>query len=136
MLKVSGREIMRQRAGKAKRTALAIALQAPHGVGGAAPRAPAGAGRSPNPSTRRWRELRAAKLEANPTCELQLSGCESAAVEVDHIKQLRDGGERFDWSNLRSACDACHKQRHGKQKRYGFDVDGYPLDPEHPWNKS
>lgn len=90
---------------------------------------------APNPSSRRWRDLRARKLKANPVCELQLPGCEGAACEVDHIQQLKDGGERFEWANLRSACEACHKQRHGKRKRYGFDLDGNPLDPGHWWNK-
>jgi 5-methylcytosine-specific restriction protein A len=136
-LRVS-RAALAQRQGRTKRsTVVAIELQAPHGVGGSAPRASTRTTgkRSVNPSTRRWRELRAAKLEADPACELKLPGCEGAAVEVDHIQQLKDGGERFAWENLRSVCEACHMARHGKRRRYGFDLDGNPLDPEHPWNK-
>jgi 5-methylcytosine-specific restriction protein A len=133
------REAMRQRQGMAKLSPLAIELQDPPGVGGAEPKASTRAPRSPNASTRRWRNLRARKLEANPVCELKLPGCEGAAVEVDHIRQLAAGGDRFDWANLRSACEACHDKRHGKRKRRprikGCDADGYPLDPDHPWNK-
>ena len=79
---------------------------------------------SANGSTRRWRNLRAAKLRAAPACEL----CGNAdAVEVDHIEPLSEGGDRWAWGNLRSVCDDCHKIRHGKRPRTRYDAAGFPI---------
>ena len=91
---------------------------------------------SANGSTRRWRELRARKLEANPACEWHMpavEGCDALvfcglpATEVDHIVPLKEWPEgRYVWSNLRSVCDEHHKIRHGKRPRP-------KIDPETGW---
>ncbi|MBF8255094.1 MAG: hypothetical protein HW375_1, partial [Anaerolineales bacterium] len=44
-----------------------------------------------------WRRVRAAYLSAHPFCE-----CGDRATQVDHVKAVKDGGARFDWSNLQS----------------------------------
>lgn len=57
-------------------------------------------------STRRWRAFRAAKLLANPEC--QWPACVRLADEVDHIRPLALGGERYAWHNVQSLCQRHH----------------------------
>jgi 5-methylcytosine-specific restriction enzyme A len=52
---------------------------------------------------RRWTELRAAKLRANPFCAWP--GCRRVASTVDHITPLaEDPTRQYDWANLQSLC--------------------------------
>jgi 5-methylcytosine-specific restriction endonuclease McrA len=89
---------------------------------------------SANGSTRRWRYTRALKLRANPECEWP-EPCGREAVEVDHIKQLKDGGDRFALGNLRSLCAVHHKRRHGKQPKPVIDPKtGLPI-ANHWWSE-
>ncbi|MFD9551728.1 HNH endonuclease signature motif containing protein [Nocardia salmonicida] len=60
-------------------------------------------------STRKWRELREAKLASDPICEA--SGCTRLAIEVDHVEPVGTGGERYDPSNLQSLCHTCHQAK-------------------------
>ncbi|WP_378742915.1 HNH endonuclease [Nocardia brasiliensis] len=34
--------------------------------------------------------------------------CRALADEVDHIKPVGVGGDRYDWANMASQCAACH----------------------------
>jgi 5-methylcytosine-specific restriction protein A len=55
-----------------------------------------------------WQKQRAATLRAEPLCRLCLSvGRTVAAVVVDHIKPLEDGGTN-EQSNLQALCKRCH----------------------------
>ncbi|OGA59965.1 MAG: hypothetical protein A3G81_26010 [Betaproteobacteria bacterium RIFCSPLOWO2_12_FULL_65_14] len=90
----------------------------------------------------RWQRVRALQLREFPLCALHLLlGRAVPAVDVDHIKPLKDGGEPFDRDNLRSLCHACHSSvtsaaKHGRQHEIkGCRTDGMPLDPNHPWNR-
>jgi 5-methylcytosine-specific restriction endonuclease McrA len=62
------------------------------------------------------------------------------AVDVDHIKALADGGEPFDFDNLRSLCHACHSRvtrawrTGGEPPVKGCTADGFPLNPRHWWH--
>jgi len=89
-----------------------------------------------------WRYTRLAKLSATPYCE----HCGNPATCVDHILPIEDGGHPFDYSNLQSLCFKCHNAKSAavdggfgnKKKRgkiFGCDIRGYPLDPDHPWNR-
>ncbi|WP_280265356.1 HNH endonuclease [Nocardia wallacei] len=60
-------------------------------------------------STRRWRNLRAAKLKDQPICEHP--GCSALASEVDHIEPVGTGGDRYDWTNLQSLCHTHHAEK-------------------------
>lgn len=79
--------------------------------------------------SRRWRELRAAKLQANPLCEQHLKeGKIVAASVVHHIVEVESGRDdaecerlAFAWSNLQSLCRECHAKIH--QDR-GFHTKG------------
>ena len=63
-----------------------------------------------------WLKLRKQKLAANPFCEIK-THCkgmmpDNIAVEVDHIITIRERPDlRLTWSNLQSACHACHSAK-------------------------
>jgi hypothetical protein len=71
-------------------------------------------------NSRRWRELRAQKLQANPMCERHLAhGKWVAATCVHHIVEVETGHNDqecealcFAWSNLQSLCRECHATIH------------------------
>jgi len=90
-----------------------------------------------------WLKIRARQLARSPLCE----ACDppAPATDVDHVKPISEGGAKRDPANLQSLCGTCHKGKTNTQRRgltwtpsklRGCDVEGYPLDPEHPWNLS
>lgn len=63
--------------------------------------------------TKRWQDLRAKKLQAEPLCsECASSGRVTEASQVDHIRSHR-GNESLMWdeANLRSLCASCHSAK-------------------------
>ena len=89
--------------------------------------------------TARWLRVRAAQLAEHPLCHMCLErGVVTAANTADHVVPHR-GDETLFWcGELQSLCTPCHngdKQReeHGGTRR-GVDAQGYPTDPNHPWN--
>lgn len=94
-------------------------------------------------NTAAWKRLRKAKLHRDPLCEYCPAGTLTSATCVDHEKAISDGGDPFDWSNLRSACDPCHSRKTARgteagavksdRPMKGCNPDGSPLDPNHPW---
>lgn len=59
-----------------------------------------------------WRVVRAAFLREHPLCvHCQQRGHVVAAVVVDHVQPLKQGGARFDWINLQSLCVSCHNSK-------------------------
>nr|WP_232823735.1 HNH endonuclease [Salinicola sp. CPA57] len=76
-----------------------------------------------------------------PLCAFCLKrGIYTQARIVDHITRHRGDTELFsDPDNLQSLCKRCHdstKQRLEKRdvQAFGFDADGFPLDPDSHWN--
>lgn len=68
--------------------------------------------RDPIYGTGRWRKLRDYKAKLNPLCESCLDvGRAVPMVIVDHIKEIKDGGQAFDITNLRSLCRRCHASK-------------------------
>jgi 5-methylcytosine-specific restriction enzyme A len=73
---------------------------------------------------KRWKQLRNAKMKANPLCER----CESVddvvpMQEVHHKIPFNTGKTRdevealaFSWDNLESLCESCHEERHKQLK--------------------
>lgn len=60
-----------------------------------------------------WRRLRLAKLAEDPLCQIN-THCQhpTAASEVDHIIPIAARPDlRLEWSNLQSACHACHSAK-------------------------
>lgn len=60
------------------------------------------------------------------------------ATDVDHADG--DPGNNMR-SNLQSLCHECHstktmRERNGLSPVWGCDLNGMPLDPDHPWNRN
>ncbi len=60
-------------------------------------------------STSRWRTLSKKVRKMVPYC--QQCGATDRRLLVDHIHELRDGGEPWDMGNLKVMCDGCHGQK-------------------------
>ena len=59
-----------------------------------------------------WRVLRAAFLREHPVCGLCAArGRVVAAVVVDHVVPVKDGGARLDVANLQALCVTCHNRK-------------------------
>ena len=84
-----------------------------------------------------WRRMRASVLNGEPLCRhCAARGLVIEATDVDH-----KSGDPSDNSseNLQPLCHSCHSLKTnadmGKRVYQGCDVDGLPLDPNHPWAK-
>lgn len=63
-----------------------------------------------------WRAVRAAFLRAHPLCgECTARGRNVASTVADHVVPLKDGGARFDWSNLQALCVSCHNRKTARE---------------------
>lgn len=63
-----------------------------------------------------WRTVRAALLRSNPLCRLcEARGLLVAARVVDHIIPIKDGGARFETSNLQGLCVSCHNAKTARE---------------------
>ena len=84
-----------------------------------------------------WQKLRKSVLAREPMCrECTRLGFTVIATDVDH----RDGNPaNNDAVNLNPLCHSHHSQKtaqdHGKHVSHGCDVNGWPLDPAHPWSQ-
>jgi hypothetical protein len=91
--------------------------------------------------TQHWKNLRAHQLKLHPLCKFCLEGrgLVVAATVADHIKPHHGDPLLFFTSELQSLCDNCHKSRKRLIELHGYDpiidLDGYPLDPLHPFNR-
>ncbi|TQE93738.1 MAG: HNH endonuclease [Spiribacter salinus] len=91
-------------------------------------------------NSQRWQRLRRQQLGDEPLCRYCMEiGRVTPATVVDHIKRVVDEPDlAFDASNLQSLCTECHNsvKRSEEERGYrkGFDVNGMPLDPLHPWS--
>ena len=85
-----------------------------------------------------WRRLRAAVLANEPLCRAcQAMGRTTPATDVDHINNDPTDNRP---EALQSLCKPCHSRKTqrdmGHTVAMGCDADGYPLDPDHDWQKS
>lgn len=92
-------------------------------------------------ASRRWRDVtRPLQLRRHPLCDdHEQRGQVVQATQVDHRKPLKEGGDPWDPSNLRSLCAPCHSVKTNADKTGGLvrgcDVQGRPMDPRHHWNR-
>lgn len=56
-------------------------------------------------NTARWKNTRKAYLYHHPLCR-----CGEIATDVHHRKDLADGGDPWDFTNLEALCHSCHSQ--------------------------
>lgn len=71
-------------------------------------------------NTPAWKNVRKAKLQANPICEMCLDkGIIKPTEEIHHIKPILSGKDElemyelaYDFTNLISLCKSCHHQVH------------------------
>jgi 5-methylcytosine-specific restriction protein A len=69
---------------------------------------------------RTWQKLRAWFLASNPICvHCQQAGILTAAVHVDHIQPINQGGARLDQANLQALCAGCHSRKTMREMRGG-----------------
>jgi len=62
----------------------------------------------------RWRKLRDWYIGRHPLCEM----CGRAkATEVDHIREINDGGDAMSVSNLQALCHRCHMSKTAAARR-------------------
>ena len=85
-----------------------------------------------------WRRLRAVILGERPLCQHCLDrGVIEPATDVDHIN---NDPTNNDLDNLAGMARECHSRKTqramGHKVAMGCDADGYPLDPDHDWQKS
>jgi len=59
-----------------------------------------------------WKKARDHQLKRFPLC----IKCQRPATMVDHIVEIRDGGERLDPSNLQSMCKSCHNTKTAQER--------------------
>lgn len=90
----------------------------------------------------RWRKERKAYLADNPLCIMcDRQGRTTPATVVDHVVP-HSGDEVLFWdrSNWQPLCVSCHSGIKRRQEHKGFssaaDVDGLPIDHDHPWNQA
>ena len=73
---------------------------------------------------KKWKDLRIAKLNDNPLCEMCLENdIITPAIDVHHIISFTKGKDKsemmmyfLDYSNLKSLCKVCHSYIHSFQK--------------------
>ena len=67
--------------------------------------------------SRKWRTLRALKLQKDPLCEECMRiGMLVPAQMVDHIVPINKGGAPLDLNNLQSLCNHCHAVKTARDK--------------------
>lgn len=68
-------------------------------------------------NSRAWRNFRKQYLEANPLCvHCEKEGIITAATVLDHIKQVRAGGDPFSLDNVQPLCAKHHNRKSGKER--------------------
>jgi len=89
-------------------------------------------------NTAAWQKLRASVLAEDPLCrDCERMGRVTPATDVDHDDGNPGNNDR---ANLVPRCHSCHshktmRERHGNAAVQGCDLNGMPLDPNHPWNR-
>lgn len=92
----------------------------------------------------RWKNpvwgRRAVQLQAEPLCAFCLPKRVTVATVADHVEPHWGDEDKFFNGELQSLCDTCHSSTKQQMERSGrvrgCRVDGKPIDPNHPWNRS
>lgn len=93
-------------------------------------------------NSKRWRDLRLIILTRSPLCvPCREKGRLVPATTVHHVKPHRGDQSLFwDSTNLQSVCSSCHSGEIQMSEKRGYHstvgTDGWPIDSNHPFNKS
>ena len=91
-------------------------------------------------SLQSWRRRAKHQLAAHPLCALcEEQGRIIPATIADHHPAHMGDYNAFVLGPLRSLCKPCHDGLSGfvhRGYRPDIGVDGYPLDPRHPWYRA
>src|SRR5262245_53391678 len=92
-------------------------------------------------NSKRWRVRSRAQLRARPLCAFCLSKGQIVSAQVaDHVDPHRGDPVKFFEGPLQSLCEICHNGSKQQVEKIGYTthigIDGWPLDPRHPANKS
>jgi 5-methylcytosine-specific restriction endonuclease McrA len=92
-------------------------------------------------STSYWLRRRQLQLTAHPLCKFCTDrGAVTRATVVDHVKPHRGDWNKFCLGELQSLCASCHDRckRFIETRGHSIEVgdDGWPIDPNHPANRS
>ena len=64
--------------------------------------------------SKQWKEIRNIQLRQSPLC----ISCSLPAKVVDHIVEIKDGGEKLLLDNLQSMCISCHNIKTASVKKH------------------
>jgi 5-methylcytosine-specific restriction endonuclease McrA len=92
-------------------------------------------------TTRYWLRRRQLQLTAHPLCKFCADrGAVVRATVVDHVKPHRGDWNLFVLGEVQSLCASCHDRckRFIETRGHSIEVgdDGWPIDPNHPANRS
>lgn len=88
-----------------------------------------------------WLRRRKLQLKAHPLCKMCAArGVVAIATVVDHVKPHKGDWNLLALGELQSLCASCHNssKRFIEVRGHSNEVgdDGWPLDPNHPANRS
>lgn len=91
-------------------------------------------------NTAAWKRRRLAQLQAEPFCLFCAAQDRvSEATVADHVVPHRGDLDLFWYGELQSLCAPCHDAAKARIESFGYDsaadLDGYPIDPNHPANR-
>jgi 5-methylcytosine-specific restriction enzyme A len=91
-------------------------------------------------NSKTWKLRRLVQLQNHPLCAMCLErGIIKAAVIAHHVIPHRGDWEAFRTGELASTCKPCHDIHGQHEDKYGYrkvvDINGKPIDPEHPARK-
>lgn len=91
--------------------------------------------------TAAWKKRRALHLADQPLCAYcEAAGLTQPADVADHIIPHRGDHDLFYRGELQSLCHQHHNSTKQREEKGGWDsatdLDGYPLDPSHPSNRT
>ena len=68
-------------------------------------------------NTQEWKRLRAEIKKATPYCQACTVTSKQRRLIVDHIKEIKDGGDPYDRSNLQVLCYRCHGIKTNRERQ-------------------
>jgi 5-methylcytosine-specific restriction endonuclease McrA len=88
-----------------------------------------------------WRGRAKAQLRAQPLCKMcNATGVVRQASVADHVVPHRGDSKLFWFGELQSLCWSHHSKSKQQMETIGYSKeigsDGFPLDPNHPFNKA